>query len=71
MSGADGEEIARYWPDTIWTGSAGCTWAECNPHRLAVESLETFEMVGRTSSLLAGYDHDRLALGQLNMMWMG
>ena len=38
---------------------------------LALEFLETIETGGRASSLLAGHGQDRLALGQLNMIWTG
>jgi len=71
MSGADRDRLALDWLDTIWTGSAGWTESGCNLDWLALEFLETIEMGGRASSQLARHGQDRLALGQLNMIWTG
>jgi hypothetical protein len=69
ISGANRDGLSLYWLDTIWTGQAGWTYSGCDLDGLGLECLQTIEMGGRASSLLAGHSQDRLALGQLIMIW--
>ena len=72
LAGRDLDGLALEFLETIETGG-------CALDRLAICGLETIEMgrlsacwirFGRASCLLAGHGQDRLALGQLEMIWV-
>jgi hypothetical protein len=71
MPGADQDGLAFYWVDTIGMGMVGWMWSGCDLDWLPCQCLETIERGGWAISLLAGHGQDRLALGQLNMIWTG